>query len=51
MCIRDRHDCAFINKMNKRRGIQQPEIYPTYSEQDAERCMRQFVNIGYDRCV
>ena len=45
------HDCAFINKMNKRRGIQQPEIYPTYSEQDAERCMRQFVNIGYERSI
>ena len=29
------HDCAFINKMNKRRGIDQPEVYPTYSEQDA----------------
>ena len=30
------HDCAFINKMNKRRGIHQPDVYPTYSEQDAE---------------
>ena len=45
------HDCAFINKMNKRRGIHQPDVYPTYSEQDAERCMRQFVNIGYDRPI
>ena len=45
------HDCAFINKMNKRRGIDQPEVYPTYSEQDAERCMRLFVNIGYERPI
>lgn len=45
------HDCAFINKMNKRRGIHQPDVYPTYSEQDAERCMRQFVNIGYGRPI
>lgn len=37
--------------MNKRRGIDQPEVYPTYSEQDAERCMRLFVNIGYERPI
>ena len=24
------HDCAFINKMNKRRGIHQPDVYPLF---------------------
>lgn len=45
------HDCAFINKMNKRRGIDQPDVYPIYSEQDAEQCMRLFVNVGYERPI
>lgn len=45
------HDSAFINKMNKRRGINQPDIYPIYSEQDAEQCMRLFVNTGYERPI
>ncbi len=45
------HDCKFINKMNKRAGKNEPEAVPNYSEQDAEMCMRQFVNIGYERPI
>lgn len=43
------HDCDFINKMNKRKGIDAPFLEPTYSERDAVACMNLFVNINYER--
>lgn len=43
------HDCAFINKMNKRKGVTSEELTPVYTEQDAEMCLHLFVNIGYER--
>lgn len=42
-------DCAFFNKMNKRKGGTAPEAVPNYTEVDAEQCLRLFVNIGYER--
>ena len=41
------HDTEWLNKHRQREGL--PAISPLYSEQDAERCLRQFVTIGYDR--
>ncbi len=43
------HDCKFINKMNARHGIAGPPAEVIYTEQDAERCTRLFVNINYMR--
>ncbi|MEG0143440.1 MAG: MBL fold metallo-hydrolase [Akkermansia sp.] len=43
------HDCAFVNKMNTRRGIKAPIAEPIYTEEDAVASMRLFVNIGYER--
>jgi metallo-beta-lactamase family protein len=40
-------DIDWLNKHRKRDGLE-PAV-PLYSEQDAERCLRQFVTIGYDR--
>ncbi len=45
------HDCAFINKMNKRKGIDAPHAVPLYTEQDAEQCLRLFVDINYERPI
>ncbi len=44
-------DCDFFNKMNRRRGGTAPEAVPNYTEQDAEQCLRLFVNIGYERAL
>lgn len=43
------HDSAFINKMNIRRGVDAPVVEPPYTEQDAELCMRLFVDLNYER--
>ena len=43
------HDIEWLNKHRKREGLAPAE--PLYSEQDAERCMRQFVTLGYDRPI
>jgi len=40
-------DVDWLNKHNKRKGL--PPVEPLYSEQDAERCLRQFVTINYER--
>ncbi len=40
-------DIDWLNKHRKREGLE--PVAPIYSEQDAERCLRQFVTINYDR--
>ena len=40
-------DIDWLNKHRKRDGLEPAK--PLYTEQDAERCLRQFVTIGYDR--
>lgn len=41
------YDVKWLNKRRKKNG--QPLLEPLYTERDAESCMRQFVNIGYER--
>ena len=43
------HDVEWLNKKRKKAGEELLE--PLYDEVDAERCMRQFVNVGYDRPI
>ena len=40
-------DVKWLNKRLKKEG--QPLREPIYSVEDADKCMRQFVNVGYDR--
>jgi metallo-beta-lactamase family protein len=40
-------DIEWLNKHRLREGLD--AVPPLYSEQDAERCLRQFVTIGYNR--
>lgn len=40
-------DIKWLNKRREKQGL--PELAPLYSEVEAELCMRQFVNFGYDR--
>jgi len=40
-------DIDWLNKHRKRDGLE--PATPLYTEQDAERCLRQFVTLGYDR--
>lgn len=40
-------DISWLNKHRKRKGLEAVE--PLYTEQDAEKCLRQFVTLGYDR--
>jgi metallo-beta-lactamase family protein len=42
-------DIEWLNKHRKREGLE-PAV-PLYSEQDAERCLRQFVTLGYERPI
>lgn len=42
-------DAEFVNKKHKAKGL--PEIEPLYVMEDAERCVSQFVGIGYDRSL
>ncbi|MCX6874699.1 MAG: MBL fold metallo-hydrolase [Verrucomicrobia bacterium] len=42
-------DIEWLNKHRKRDGLEPVE--PIYSERDAERCLRQFVTVGYDRPI
>jgi metallo-beta-lactamase family protein len=50
-------DCAHIQEqdnkwLNKRRAKEGlPDLEPLYSEMDADRCMKQFVNLGYERSM
>lgn len=40
-------DTRWLNKKLKKQG--KPLIEPLYNERDAEQCLRQFVNLGYER--
>jgi metallo-beta-lactamase family protein len=40
-------DIDWLNKHRKRGGL--APVEPLYNEQDAERCLRQFVTVGYNR--
>jgi metallo-beta-lactamase family protein len=40
-------DIHWLNKHRKRQGL--PEATPLYSEYDAEKCLRQFITLSYDR--
>lgn len=40
-------DIDWLNKHRKKEGL--APVLPLYNEQDAERCLRQFVTVGYDR--
>ncbi|MFU8893529.1 MAG: MBL fold metallo-hydrolase RNA specificity domain-containing protein [Luteolibacter sp.] len=42
-------DINWLNKHRKRNGL--PPAEPLYSEQDAERSLRNFVTLGYDRRI
>ena len=42
-------DTKWLNKRREKRG--EKLLEPLYSEQDAEECVRHFVNIGYDRSI
>src|SRR4051812_46521056 len=42
-----RDDAAFVSKKRAKRGL--PPVEPLYSAQDAEKTVRQFVGINYDR--
>lgn len=43
------YDCEYLNKKRKKKGL--PAVEPLYSQEDAERCLRQFVNLGYGRSM
>jgi metallo-beta-lactamase family protein len=40
-------DIKWLNKHRQRAGL--PDATPLYTEQDAEKCLRQFVTLSYDR--
>jgi metallo-beta-lactamase family protein len=42
-------DAKYVNKKRKKKG--EPPIEPLYTVQDADQCMRQFVNVGYSRPI
>ena len=42
-------DIEWVNKHRKKEGLE-PAL-PLYDEQDAERCLRQFVTVSYDRPI
>lgn len=42
-------DTKWLNKRREKRG--EKLLEPLYSEQDAEECVRHFVNIGYERSI
>lgn len=42
-------DIDWLNKRRKRDGLE--PVQPLYSEQDAERCLRQFITLGYGRTL
>ncbi len=41
------NDIEWLNKHREREGLEPATL--TYTEQDAERCLRQFVTVSYDR--
>lgn len=40
-------DTEWLNKKLKKKN--KPLVEPLYTERDAEKCLKQFVNVGYDR--
>lgn len=40
-------DVEWLNKKRKKKDL--PPVQPLYEEVDAELCLRQFINVGYDR--
>jgi metallo-beta-lactamase family protein len=42
-------DVQWLNKHRQRNGLE--PLHELYSEQDAERCLRQFVTVGYERPI
>jgi metallo-beta-lactamase family protein len=42
-------DTNWLNKRRSKEGL--PPVEPLYSEQDAEKCLRQFVTVGYERKI
>jgi len=42
-------DTEWLNKKRKKSG--EPLVEPLYTKEEAEECMRQFVNIGYERAL
>jgi len=40
-------DAAFVSKQRAKKGL--PPVEPLYTAQDAEKAVRQFVTINYDR--
>jgi len=44
-----RQDSKYINKKRAKKNLER--IEPLYSKQDAELCLRQFVNTGYERSI
>jgi metallo-beta-lactamase family protein len=40
-------DTDWLNRKRKKDGL--PEVEPLYTPHDAEHCLRQFVNVGYNR--
>lgn len=43
------NDIEYLNRKRKKQGLNERE--PIYNEYDAELCLRQFVNVGYDRAI
>ena len=43
------HDIEYVNRKRKKKG--ESELEPIYTEIDADLCLRQFVNVGYDRDI
>lgn len=42
-------DVDWLNRHRKKKDL--PPVEPLYSQQDAASCMKQFVNVGYDRAI
>ena len=43
------HDIEWVNKHRRRKSL--GDVDPLYTEQDAEKCLRQFVTMSYDRAI
>ncbi|MEM7386919.1 MAG: MBL fold metallo-hydrolase [Verrucomicrobiota bacterium] len=41
------YDIDYLNRKRKKKDL--PPVEPIYDERDAERCLRHFVNLGYER--
>ena len=42
-------DVRYVNRKREKKG--EPPVAPIYSEMDAELCLRNFVNVGYERDI